>query len=61
MPRLLGPPRYSPDEKREADDVGMRGRETFLAAGGEHLQLVPCLNSDTHWVEAVTSLVAVDK
>jgi ferrochelatase len=39
------------------EEIGIRGRETFQAAGGERLQLVPCLNSDARWVEAVTNLI----
>ena len=39
------------------EEIGMRGRETFLAAGGESFQLIPSLNADEKWVEAVTRLI----
>ena len=39
------------------EEMGIRGRETFQAAGGEQLQLIPSLNSDSRWTEAVANLV----
>ena len=39
------------------EEIGLRGRETFRAAGGEQLQLVSCLNSDSRWTEAVANLI----
>jgi len=39
------------------EEIGLRGRETFQAAGGERLQLMPCLNSDARWSEAVASMI----
>jgi ferrochelatase len=43
------------------EEIGIRGRETFKAAGGEHLQLIPSLNSDSRWTEAVANLVRNQK
>ena len=39
------------------EEIGLRGRETFQAAGGERLQLMPCLNSDARWSEAVANMI----
>ena len=39
------------------EEMGIRGRETFQAAGGEQLQLIPSLNSDSRWTEAIAKLV----
>jgi ferrochelatase len=39
------------------EEIGIRGRVTFQGAGGERLQLVPCLNSDPVWAEALVSLI----
>ncbi len=39
------------------EEIGMRGRDTFLAAGGEGLQLIPSLNSDPTWVSAVARMI----
>ena len=35
----------------------MRGKDDFLAAGGESLTLVPSLNAMPLWADAVVSLV----
>jgi protoporphyrin/coproporphyrin ferrochelatase len=39
------------------EEIAIRGRETFIAAGGEALQLVPSLNSDPAWVSAVAEMI----
>jgi ferrochelatase len=39
------------------EEIGMRGRETFLSAGGEELKLISSLNSDTTWVVAVANWI----
>ena len=39
------------------EEIGIRGRETFQSAGGEELQLIPSLNSDSLWTEAVVNLI----
>jgi ferrochelatase len=39
------------------EEIGIRGQETFQAAGGERLQLVPCLNSDSQWAAALANLI----
>jgi protoheme ferro-lyase len=37
--------------------MGIRGRETFLTAGGEAFQLIPSLNDDAGWIHAVVSRI----
>ena len=39
------------------EEIGIRGRDSFRAAGGEELVLVPSLNSDPAWVDAAEALV----
>ena len=39
------------------EEIGLRGSETFKAAGGEHLQLVSCLNSDPRWANALSEII----
>ena len=34
----------------------MRGRETFLEAGGEAFTYIPCLNDDPQWITALAAL-----
>jgi ATP-dependent Lon protease len=39
LPRLLGPPRFIPDEKRDADEVGMANGLAWTPVGGEVLHV----------------------
>jgi ferrochelatase len=50
-------PSFVGDCLETVEEIGMRGRETFLAAGGEELQLIPSLNADAVWVDAVVSWI----
>jgi len=38
------------------EEIGDRGREQFVEAGGEELVLVPCLNTHEDWVQALVKL-----
>ncbi|MGI4832855.1 MAG: ferrochelatase [Janthinobacterium lividum] len=38
-------------------EVGMEFKELFEAAGGAHWQLVPSLNSEPYWVDAVAAMI----
>jgi protoporphyrin/coproporphyrin ferrochelatase len=46
-------PAFVADNLETLEEIGITGRETFLAEGGEALTLVPCLNDDARWVDAV--------
>ncbi len=50
-------PAFVADCLETLEEVAIRGREQFLASGGESLTLVPSLNSHPAWVEAVVRLV----
>lgn len=50
-------PAFVADNLETLEEIGIRGRETFIAAGGESLALVPCLNDDPGWVAALAQLV----
>ena len=50
-------PAFVADCLETLEEIGMRAEEQFLAAGGEALALVPSLNSEPLWVDAVVSLV----
>ncbi|RMG11844.1 MAG: ferrochelatase [Planctomycetota bacterium] len=51
-------PSFTADCLETLEEIGLRGREDFLAGGGEELTLVPCLNSDPAWVRAVLAIAA---
>lgn len=50
-------PAFVADCLETVEEIGIRGREMFRAAGGEELVLVPSLNAHPTWVQAVVELV----
>ena len=51
-------PAFVADCIETLEEIGIRGREQFIAAGGEDLILVPCLNTQPQWVEALANICA---
>lgn len=49
-------PAFVADCIETLEEIGDRGREQFVAAGGESLQLVPCLNDHPDWAAALKTL-----
>src|SRR5436190_3170091 len=50
-------PSFVADCLETLEEMGIRGRETFLAAGGEDLALIPSLNAEPRWVNAVVNWI----
>ena len=50
-------PSFVADCLETLEEMGIRGRETFIEAGGTDLQLIPSLNSDETWTNAVVRMV----
>ena len=50
-------PSFVADCLETLEEMGIRGHETFLGAGGEELRLIPSLNADPFWVEAVAGWI----
>ncbi len=50
-------PAFVADCLETLEEIGLRAREQFVAAGGEELTLVPSLNATDAWVEALTTLL----
>ena len=50
-------PAFVADCLETIEEIGMRGREIFLEAGGEAFELVPCLNDHPAWIDAVVDLI----
>jgi len=46
-------PAFVADNLETLEEIGMAGRETFLAAGGTDFTLVPCLNDRRAWIDAL--------
>lgn len=51
-------PSFTADCLETIEEMGMRGRELFLQAGGEKFTLVPCLNSHSMWVDGVLAIAS---
>jgi ferrochelatase len=49
-------PSFVADCLETLEEMDMRGRETFMAAGGESFTYVPCLNDDPAWIAALGDL-----
>jgi ferrochelatase len=49
-------PAFVADCLETLEEIGMRAREQFKAAGGEELTLVPSLNATPAWVDAVCAM-----
>jgi ferrochelatase len=50
-------PAFVSDCLETIEEIGMRGRESFVKAGGEELQLIPCMNEHPRWIDALASFV----
>lgn len=50
-------PAFVADCLETLEEIGMRAKEDFLAAGGEALELVPSLNATGPWVDTVVGLL----
>jgi ferrochelatase len=50
-------PAFVSDCLETLEEIGMRGRETFLNAGGRDFALIPCLNEHPAWISALAGMV----
>lgn len=50
-------PSFVADCLETVEEIAIRGREQFIKAGGEELFLVPSLNAEDVWVDAVHQMV----
>jgi ferrochelatase len=50
-------PAFVADCLETLEEIGMRARADFQAAGGDTLELIPSLNSEPVWVEALEQLI----
>ena len=51
-------PGFVADCLETLEELGIRGRERFLAAGGREFHLLPCLNESPEWIAALAAIVA---
>ena len=50
-------PAFVSDCLETLEEIGIRGRETFLSAGGEEFAQIPCLNEHPLWLAALEKMV----
>ncbi|HUR29189.1 MAG TPA: ferrochelatase [Planctomycetota bacterium] len=53
---LIACPAFTADCLETLEEISVRLRAAFLAAGGEELRVVPCLNAHPRWIEALAKL-----
>ncbi len=53
-------PAFTADCLETLEEIAMRLRDDFLKAGGEALQLIPSLNSEPVWAEAMVSIMRLE-
>jgi ferrochelatase len=54
---LVISPAFVSDCLETLEEIAMRGRQSFLAAGGESYTMVPCLNDNPGWVKVLGNWV----
>jgi ferrochelatase len=50
-------PAFVSDCLETLEEIGIRGRETFLNAGGRDFVLIPCMNEHPAWISALAGMV----
>ncbi len=50
-------PAFVSDCLETIEEIGLRGRETFLHAGGQSFDLIPCLNEHPLWIQTLEGMV----
>ena len=50
-------PSFIADCLETLEEIGLRAREQWLNIGGETLTLIPCLNDDEPWIQAMTHMI----
>lgn len=54
---LVSCPAFVADNLETLEEIAMQGQETFLAAGGESLQVAPCVNTDPGWISGLADML----
>ena len=50
-------PAFVSDCLETLEEIAIRGKESFIEAGGESFEMIPCLNANPLWVKAVAKHV----
>ncbi len=49
-------PSFVTDCLETLEEIGMRAKEQWLHAGGEELTLIPCMNTNELWIDAIIAI-----
>jgi ferrochelatase len=49
-------PAFTVDCLETLEEIGIRGRQTFMAEGGAEFNLIPCLNDHPVWVKSLAAM-----
>jgi ferrochelatase len=49
-------PAFVSDCLETLEEIAERGKESFLTAGGENFEMIPCLNTNPLWVKTIAEL-----
>ncbi len=50
-------PAFVSDCLETLEEMHEEGKEIFMEAGGEHFEVIPCLNNEMSWVKSINELV----
>jgi ferrochelatase len=50
-------PAFVSDCLETIEEIGIRGRESFMQAGGQQFDQIPCLNEHPLWIDAVVGMI----
>lgn len=50
-------PAFVSDCLETLEEIEIRGKESFIEAGGESFRMIPCLNDSELWVQAISSWI----
>lgn len=53
---LVMSPAFVADCIETLEELGIEGRKEFIQAGGQELVLIPCLNAEEYWAQALTEI-----
>jgi ferrochelatase len=54
---LVTCPSFVSDCLETTEEIGIRGRELFIEAGGKYFDLIPCLNGHPLWIKTLQNMV----
>jgi len=50
-------PSFVADCLETLEEIGMRGKESFIDSGGKKFTYIPCLNDDKHFISALENII----